>query len=308
MSAWEAARRARAHLALVEREHREALERLVAEVVACCHHVAEEDVGALAAEFERDGDQVLRRVLHDQPARGGLAGERDLGDAIAGGQRLARLESEAVDDVQHAGGQQVTDQTHQVQDRRRRLLGGFEDDRVSCRQRRRELPRRHQDREVPRDDLPDHAKRFVEVIGDGVLVDLGQRALLGPYRAREVPEVVDGQWEVSVQRLADRFAVVPRLGERQGLEIGLDAVGDLVEDVGAFTGSRLAPRGGSAVSGVQRLVDVRLVGSRNLAERLTGDRSRVLEIFTRRRRHPLAADEVAVPRLVRHQSVCGTGT
>ncbi len=87
-------------------------------------------------------------------------------------QRLARLDAEAVDDVEHTGGQQVTDQRHQVQDRRRGLLGGLEHHRVARGQRGRELPGGHQDREVPRDDLADHAQRLVEVIGDGVLVDL----------------------------------------------------------------------------------------------------------------------------------------
>ena len=38
----------------------------------------------------------------------------------------------------------------------------------------RELPGRHQDREVPRDDLADHAERLVEMIGDGVVVDLAR--------------------------------------------------------------------------------------------------------------------------------------
>ena len=75
------ARRAGADLALVQREHGEAFERLVEEVVVLGHHVGEEDVGRLAAELERHRDHVLGRVLHDQPAGRGLAGERDLGDA-----------------------------------------------------------------------------------------------------------------------------------------------------------------------------------------------------------------------------------
>ena len=46
---------------------------------------------------------------------------------------------------------------HQRGERRR--LGGLEHDRVAGRQRRRDLPGRHQQREVPRDDLPGHAER-----------------------------------------------------------------------------------------------------------------------------------------------------
>jgi hypothetical protein len=36
----------------------------------------------------------------------------------------------------------------------------------------------HEDREVPGDDLADDAERLVEVVGDGVVVDLGDAALL----------------------------------------------------------------------------------------------------------------------------------
>jgi ParB family chromosome partitioning protein len=99
------AARTGADLALVEREHDEALDRLVEEIVILGHDVLEEDVGRLAAEFERHRNQVLARVLHDQPARRRLAGEGDLGDARRGRQRLAGLETEAVDDVEHAGRQ-----------------------------------------------------------------------------------------------------------------------------------------------------------------------------------------------------------
>ena len=53
--------RAGADLALVEREHREALERLVAEVVVGAADVVEEDVRALAAQLQRHRDQVLAR-------------------------------------------------------------------------------------------------------------------------------------------------------------------------------------------------------------------------------------------------------
>jgi hypothetical protein len=47
------ARRAGAHLALVEREHHEAFDRLIEEVVVFGCNVGEENVRRLAAEFER---------------------------------------------------------------------------------------------------------------------------------------------------------------------------------------------------------------------------------------------------------------
>ena len=70
-------------------------------------------------------------VLHDQPVRGRLAGEGDLGDPAAGGQRLAGLDPEPVDDVEDARRQQVGDELDDLEDRPGRLLGGLEDHRVA---------------------------------------------------------------------------------------------------------------------------------------------------------------------------------
>ena len=61
----------------------------------------------------------------------------------------------------------------------------------------------------------DDAERLVEVVGDGVVVDLRQRALLAAQDTGEVAEVVDRQRQVGGQRLADRLAVLPRLGDRE---------------------------------------------------------------------------------------------
>ena len=112
------------------------------------------------------------------------------------GERLAGLEAEAVDDVEHAGRQQVADQVGPQHDRGRRLLGGLQHDAVSGGQRRRQLPARHQQRKVPRNDLPDDAERLVEMIGDGVVVDLGEAAFLGADGAGEIAEMVDGERQV----------------------------------------------------------------------------------------------------------------
>ena len=134
----------------------------------------------------------------------------------------------------------------------------------------------------------------MEVVGDGVGVDLGDAAFLGPDRAREVAEVIDGQRQVGGQGLADRLAVLPALGDRKHLEVGLDPVGDLVQDDGPLGGRGAAPGGLGAVRGVQRQVDVLGGAAGDLGERLAGDRRRVLEVFAGGRRHAFAADVVVV--------------
>ncbi len=164
----------------------------------------------------------------------GRAGKGDLGDALAGSQRFARLGAEAVDHVDHAGRQQVTDHLHQLEDRGRGLLGGLEHHAVAGGQRRGQLPGGHQQRKVPGDDLANDAQRLVEVIGHGVGVDIGGGAFLGANAAGEVAEVVHRQRNVGVQGLTHRLAVVPALGHRQRLQVGLDALSDLQKDIAAL--------------------------------------------------------------------------
>ena len=201
------------------------------------------------------------------------------------------------------GGNRSPIKIHQHHDRHRRLLGGLQHHAVSRGQRRRELPRRHQDREVPRDDLADDAERLVIVIGDGVLVDLRQRAFLGPEARGEIAEMVDGERDVGGHRLADRLAVVDGLDGGEHLEVRLHAVGDLVQNGGALGRRRLAPGVLGLVRGVERELDVRGLRPRDLAHRLAGHRADIFEILAFDRRDPFAADEVVVTRAQCHPRV-----
>src|SRR6185369_8598942 len=101
-------------------------------------------------------------------------------------------------------------------------------------------------------DLTDHAERLVEVVGHRVLVQLAQRTFLRANNSGEVAEVVHRQRDIGIQRLADRFAVVPGLRDGDRLEVLLDPVGDLVEDYRTFGGRRLTPRGSRGVRRIQR--------------------------------------------------------
>ena len=87
------AARAGADLALVEREHGEAFDRLVEEVVVLAPSTsAKKMFGDLPPSSSVTGMMFSDGILHDQPAGRGLAGEGDLGDALVGRQRLAGLE------------------------------------------------------------------------------------------------------------------------------------------------------------------------------------------------------------------------
>ena len=163
--------------------------------------------------------------------------------------------------------------------------------------------RRHQDREVPRDDLTDHAERLVKVIGDGVVIDLRQRAFLRADAGGEIAEMIDGERDVGEGRLADRLAVVDGLDRGEHLEVLLHAVGDLVEDLGALGGCGVAPGVLGLMRGVERKLDVGGLRAGDLADRLAGNGADIVEILAVDRRHPFAADEIFVARAQRHPRI-----
>ena len=130
----------------------------------------------------------------------------------------------------------------------------------------------------------DDAERLVEVIGDGVGVELGDAAFLGPDGAGEIAEMVDRQRHVGshVSRIGLPLSIVSM--SAISLEVLLEPVGDPVEDVGAVWRRRAVPAERGGVSSVERLVDVLVRGSGDLAEMLPGDRRRIGEVLAAGRR------------------------
>jgi hypothetical protein len=121
---------------------------------------------------------------------------------------------------------------------------------------------------------------------------------LGAQGAGEVAEVVSREGDVGVQRLADGLAVVDGLGVSQHLEVGLDAVGDLEQDVRALGWRGAAPLVGGGVRGIECGLDVLGGGAGGLGVDLAADRGDDVEILALDRGDPLAADEVVVMGLV----------
>jgi hypothetical protein len=240
------------------------------------------------------GNDVVGGVLHDQPPRRGLAGEGDLGNPLVLRQRLAGLDAEAVDDIENAGRQEIGDQLHDDEDAERGLFGGLENHAIAGGERRRQLPRRHQDREIPGNDLTDDAERLVIVIGHSLVIDLRDTAFLGAHDTGEIAPVIDHQRHVRIGRLADRLAVIERLDQGQQVEIGLQLVRDLVQNAGALGHRGLALGIFRLVGRVERQFDVGGRGARHRAELLARDRTRIVEVASFDRGHPFAADEIVV--------------
>ena len=206
--------------------------------------VVEDDVGALAAEFQADRDQVGRGGAGDDPAGGRLAGEGDPVDAGMLGQRGAgRAGAVAVQDVEHPRRQAGLQRQPGHQRRGRRgVLGRLEHHRVAPGQRRSDLPRLEHQREVPRRDRGDHAGRLEP--GVGVVAAVHRQRLAGgePGVVGEEPVVRRGARHVLATGVADRLAHVGGVGQRERVGVGLDQVGEPVQQRAALGEAHPRPR------------------------------------------------------------------
>ncbi len=140
----------------------------------------------------------------------------------------------AVHEVHHARRQAgLVDDLGKCHRGERRELRGLQHDGVAARQRRRDLPRQHEQREIPRDDLADDADRLVA--GELRIEQLGP--------ARVVVEVACRERHVDVARLADRLAVVHRFEHREQARVFLDPARDRVQVAGPRVGRQRLPCG-----------------------------------------------------------------
>ena len=250
--------------------------------------VVEDDVRRLPAELERQAHVPPGELAHDQLADLGGTGERDLVDALVldempAGRAVAR------DDVHDAGRKlRLPADIGEEESGQRRRLGRLQHDRVPARERRRDLPREHEQREVPGDDLRGDT--------DGPRRPVRKRVLelVGPPRV--VEEVRRGERQVDVARLADRLAAVERLGHGELARALLEDARDTEEVLRALRGRDLAPAvlERAERAAVTARLDVLRPGERELEQLLLRRRRDRRERLTRPRLDLLAADEQAV--------------
>src|SRR5690606_36808457 len=211
--------------------------------------VGQHDHRGLAAELERDALQRLRRRDVDLLTDLGRARERDLVDAGMRHERGAGRLAVARHDVDDAGRKTgLLDQLAEPKRAQRRLLGGLQHARAAGRERRAELPCRHREREVPRDDLPDDADRLAAGVrleraaAAAADRDVDRRAFDLRRPARHVAEIVAAAWDVDDARHDLRLAVVDALELGELVRMTVYQVGELPDQRLALRRQELAPR------------------------------------------------------------------
>jgi hypothetical protein len=193
----------------------------------------------------------------------------------------------ATDEVHHTRRQLgLEKQLRKFQRRDRRRLRRLEHHGVSHRECGRDLPRQHQQREVPWDDLTDHSQRNDSSAGHRVL------ELVGPSGV--IKEVRGCHRYVEVARFLDRLAAVHRLGYREFAGAILNQPRDAVEVLPTLAARQLAPRRERLLRRLKRPVDVGCIRERDLGQSLFGRRVDRVEVFARVGRDELSADEQAV--------------
>ena len=167
-------------------------------------------------------------------------------------------------------------------------LGGFQHDGVSCRQRGRDLPGQHEQREIPRNDLSDDAASGV--VGELLLEELRPAGMM-----IEMPR---DQRNIEVAALANRFSVVHGFEHGQAARVLLHLSGDSVQIASSHVRSESLPLGKCRTRGFHGSVDVCGRALRDAGELLAGGGVCGVEVFSVCGRSPRPIDEVAEAALV----------
>ncbi len=195
--------------------------------------VIEHDVGGLATQLQGQRLVGTGDGAADLLAHGGGAREGDLVHVRMRDEREADLAGPG-DDVDDPRRQVRLAADVREQQRRQGCRGRrLEHHRVARRERRRDLPGEHQQREVPGDDLRRHAQ--------GLRVAVGERVLQLVRPARVVPEVGRRERHVHVPRFLDGLAAVERLEHRELAAPLLEDARDAVQVLGTLPAGHRAP-------------------------------------------------------------------
>ena len=214
-------------------------------------HLLDIDIGhhddrRLAAKLERDALQRVGGAAVDDLADLRGPGEGDLVDVgmpyQEGAGRVA-IAGDDVDDTRRESG--FRHEIGEAQCGQRGLFSRLEDHGATGRERRGNLVHRHQQREIPRDDLRCHADRLTRHVAEHLAawhsLRFNQLAVQLRCPARHVAQHVDRIGNVDHGRHAHRLAVVDRFefGEFRGVR--LDQVREPVEDALALVGRKIRP-------------------------------------------------------------------
>ena len=198
------------------------------------------------------------------------------------------------DDVDDACRKHVIENFTQHEKRKRRRGRRLDHHRVACGQCRSNLPGPHQQREVPWNDLADHADRFTQNHGERIFIDHDGFALVCAQAARKIAEMIRRQRNVDERRFANRLAVILSFNGSQLLGAFVDLVGNLEQKRRTFCRRPRRPCGKRLSSGLNGAINIGRRGVSTDSELFAACRVGRHKGFSVFGVHPLSVNQQAV--------------
>lgn len=204
--------------------------------------VLKDDVWRLATKLKSDLLQVgASSGLHDLATDNSRASERDLVDVHVRGNGGTSDLTETRDDVDNTWWETgLLDQAGGDEATKRSLLSGLEDNSVAASDGRANLPRPHEQWEVPRDDLTAHTDWLLADVVEGVWGGVDDLALDLVCPAAVVPQAASAHADVHL-RHGDGLAVVERLNRSEQVKVLLEQVGEVHKQLATVLWGLLPP-------------------------------------------------------------------
>ena len=108
-------------------------------------------------------------------------------------------------------------------------------------QRRGDFPSRHQEGEVPRNNLADHADRLAQYDRQIFLIKLGSATLFTANHTGEIAEMIGSQRNIGGASFTDGFAVIQRFLQSKQFGIFIDYIGDFIQNSRSLGSSSFFP-------------------------------------------------------------------
>src|SRR5699024_578798 len=152
------------------------------------HHITRKDVRRFTTELQCDRNDILTRILHDEPSCCRLTCKCNLVNILMRRKRLSRFCAKTVYYIENTLWHDILNEFHKMQNRCRCLFSRFQNDGVARCKCRCNLPGSHQQREVPWNDLSDHPEWFMEMVRNSIYIIFANTASFSTDDANDLPE------------------------------------------------------------------------------------------------------------------------
>ena len=199
------------------------------------------NVGTFTAQLQCCRDNAFCRRQTYIAANLGTAGEGQLGKAFVLQHILTGFASRAGNNIENTCWQYAVNQTCKFQNRKACFLGRLQYGAVACCQHRRQLPRCHQEREIPGNNLTDYADRLTQDDRQELFVKYGSLTFLRQDAAGKITEMLRRHRNIHVHGFTNRLAVIHAFYHCQMFFVSINNIGNFIQQSGTLCRGSLFP-------------------------------------------------------------------